>query len=217
MAGSRLELEAAIEELRLIRELHPRPTPAAGAVSTASISSAVATTSSSPRRRPSWARSRAAGAQPWRLGRSLPLLLTSASSSSTAARSPVSASRLTQLAEDFRYEEAARLRDRIDALEHVVDRLRRLDRLRTLDCCLVVPALEQGWKKAFFVCDGRISAVRSLPPGAAARPETDAALRQTARRSPITPEEAEDLLLLDGFIRRPPPELTVLPLRAEAA
>ena len=128
--------------------------------------------------------------------------------------------RLAQLAEDFRYEEAARLRDRIDALEHVVDRLRRLERLRTLDCCLVVPAVEPGWKKAFFVCGGRISAVRSLPPGAAMSPEIDAALRQAARRStaePITPEEAEDLLLLDGFIRRPPPELAVLPAQAEAA
>ena len=128
--------------------------------------------------------------------------------------------RLAQLAEDFRYEEAARLRDRIDALEHVVDRLRRLERLRTLDCCLVVPAVEPGWKKAFIVCGGRISAVRSLPPGAAMGPEIDAALRQAARRSPagpLTPEEAEDLLLLDGFIRRPPPELAVFLAQAEAA
>ena len=29
---------------------------------------------------------------------------------------------------------------------------------------------------------------------------------------PLTPEQAEDLLLLDGFVRRPPPELAVLPL-----
>ena len=129
-------------------------------------------------------------------------------------------SRLAELAEDFRYEEAARLRDRIEALEHVVERLRRLERLRTLDCCLVVPAVEPGWKKAFIVCGGRISAVRSLPPGAAARLEIDAALHEAARTSstqPISPEEAEDLLLLGGFIRRPPPELAVLPLQAEAA
>jgi hypothetical protein len=59
-----------------------------------------------------------------------------------------------------------------------------------------------------------------VPPGSGTRPEVDAALRQAVRRSPvepITPEEAEDLLLLDGFIRRPPPELAVLPLQAEAA
>ena len=128
--------------------------------------------------------------------------------------------RLAELAEDFRYEEAARLRDRIEALEHVVERLRRLEQLRAVDCCLVAPAVEPGWKKAFFVCGGRISAVRSLPPGTAAAPEADVALGQAARRSsdePITPEEAEDLLLLGGFIRRPPPELAVLPLQAEAA
>jgi hypothetical protein len=31
----------------------------------------------------------------------------------------------------------------------------------------------------------------------------------------LTPEQAEDLLLLDGFVRRPPPELAVLPLERE--
>ena len=90
--------------------------------------------------------------------------------------------RLAELAEDFRYEEAARLRDRIEALEHVVERLRRLEQLRALDCCLVVPAVEPGWRKAFFVCGGRISAVRSLPPGA--RPEADAALPSGGPKEP---------------------------------
>jgi DNA polymerase III epsilon subunit family exonuclease len=128
--------------------------------------------------------------------------------------------RLAELAEDLRYEEAARLRDRIDALEHVVERLGRLQQLRTLERCLVVPALEPGWEKAFFICGGRICAVRSLPPGARARPEIDGALTlcHAARASaacPLTPEQAEDLLLLDGFVRRPPPELAALPLQQE--
>jgi DNA polymerase III subunit epsilon len=128
--------------------------------------------------------------------------------------------RLAKLAEDFRYEEAARLRDRIEALEDVVDRLSRLERLRMLDCCLVVPAVEPGWRKAFVVCGGRISAVHSMRPGAEETPEIDAAVRQAVRASsaePITPEAAEDLLLLDTFIRRPPPELAVLRLQAKAA
>jgi hypothetical protein len=52
------------------------------------------------------------------------------------------------------------------------------------------------------------------------RLEIEAALsRCRATRAPagepLTPEQAEDLLLLDGFIRRPPPELAVLPLDAE--
>ena len=32
---------------------------------------------------------------------------------------------------------------------------------------------------------------------------------------PLSPEQAEDLLLIDGFVRRPPPELHVLPLDDE--
>ena len=127
--------------------------------------------------------------------------------------------RLAHLAECLRYEEAARLRDRIEALEHVVERLRRLERLRSMELCLVAPAGDPGWRKAFFVSGGEVCAVRPLPPGAGARLEVEAglALCRTARLragDTLTPEQAEDLLLIDGFVRRPPPELAVLPLDA---
>ncbi len=127
--------------------------------------------------------------------------------------------RLLHLAENLRYEEAARLRDRIEALEHVVERLRRLERLRGLELCLIAPAVERNWQKAFFVCGGGVCGVRPLPPGAGARLEIEAglALCRVAREragEALTPEQAEDLLLVDGFIRRPPPELAVLPLDA---
>jgi len=126
--------------------------------------------------------------------------------------------RLLHLAENLRYEEA-RLRDRIEALEHVVERLRRLERLRGLELCLIAPAVERNWQKAFFVCGGGVCGVRPLPPGAGARLEIEAglALCRVAREragEALTPEQAEDLLLVDGFIRRPPPELAVLPLDA---
>jgi DNA polymerase-3 subunit epsilon len=125
--------------------------------------------------------------------------------------------RLAHLSECLRYEEAARLRDRLEALEHVVDRLRRLERLGRLEACLIAPSTEPGWRKAFFVAGGRVCAVRSLPPGAGAQLEIGAGLaacRAAGHRveETLTPEQAEDLLLLDGFIRRPPPELAVLPL-----
>jgi hypothetical protein len=128
--------------------------------------------------------------------------------------------RLAGLADSLRYEEAARLRDRIEALEHVVDRLRRLERLRSLEACLIAPMTEPGWQKAFFVCAGSVCAVRALPPGAGARLEVGAglALCQSARgaaQEALTPAQAEDLLLIEGFVRRPPPELVVLPLDAE--
>jgi DNA polymerase III epsilon subunit family exonuclease len=128
--------------------------------------------------------------------------------------------RLSYLAESLRYEEAARLRDRIEALEQVLERLRRLERLRSLELCLIAPASEPGWRRAFFVCGGELCTVRSLPPGAGARLEIEAGLAvcRTAREragDTLTPAQAEDLLLLDGFVRRPPPELAVLPLDAE--
>jgi hypothetical protein len=127
--------------------------------------------------------------------------------------------RLAHLAESLRYEEAARLRDRIEALEQVVDRLRRLEALRRRDLCLVAPAVEPGWHRAFFVASGTVQAARSLPPGAGARLELEAGIaRCRAAESsvdPLTPEQAEDLLLIDGFLRRPSPELAVLPLDAD--
>ena len=126
--------------------------------------------------------------------------------------------RLSHLAESLRYEEAARLRDRIEALEHVVERLRRLDGLRRLEVCLIAPGLDPGWRKAFFISGSGVRAVRSLPPGAGMRLEIEAglALCRAHGRAPdtLSPAEAEDLLLLDGFVRRPPPELAVLPLDA---
>jgi DNA polymerase III epsilon subunit family exonuclease len=125
--------------------------------------------------------------------------------------------RLADLSDSLRYEEAARLRDRIEALERVLERLRRLERLRELDACLVAPATEPGWRKAFFVGGGELRAVRMLPPGAGARLEVETGLAlcrssEPRRDDPLSPEQAEDMLLLDGFVRRPPPELAVLPL-----
>ena len=122
--------------------------------------------------------------------------------------------RLEHLAESLRYEEAARLRDRISALERVLERLRRLEELRRLEACLVAPALEPGWRTAFFVRGG-LRCVRRLPPGGGARLEIDAGLAACATApddGPLSSEQAEDLLLIDGFVRRPPPELAVLPL-----
>jgi len=214
------ELEAALEELRLIRELGP---PA----------------NSRSRRREHGVYLRRRGDH-FVVTKTATCLgpVTSRRRASLAARALASSTaeeldglleggplprlraRLSHLAENLRYEEAARLLDRVEALEHVVERLRRLERLRTLQLCLIAPAIEPGWQKAFFLSGGRVRAVRPLPPGAGARleVETGLALCRTAREragDTVTPDEAEDLLLLDGFVRRPPPELAVLPLDLE--
>ena len=212
------ELEAALEELRLIRELQPPANSRSrrrehGVYLKRRDDEFVVTKNADragPDPEPPARRARRTRAR--RRDRRK-----SANGCSKAARCPVSVGGSHELAEDFRYEEAARLRDRIDALEHVVERLRRLERLRTLDCCLVAPAVEPGWRKAFFVCSGRISAVRSLPPGA--RPEVDAAFRQAARRSAAEsrsrPKRPRICCCSAGSFSRPPPELAVLPLQRE--
>jgi DNA polymerase III epsilon subunit family exonuclease len=213
------ELEAAFEEVRLIRELQPP-----------------ANSRSRRKERGVYLRRRdddfVVSARPSPLGpvgsRRTASLAARALASATEAELddllrdgplPRLRKRLAHLAESLRYEEAARLRDRIEALEHVVDRLRRLEALRRQELCLLAPGAEPGYHRAFFVSAGAIRAVRSLPPGAGARLEIEAglALCRTADTSsePLTPEEAEDLLLIDGFVRRPPPEVSVVPLDPE--
>src|SRR5215212_2673393 len=213
------ELEAALEELRLIRELSP---PA----------------NSRSRRREHGVYLRPRGDEivvtktPTELGP-----LTSRRQASLAARAlslayaeeldrlldggplPRLRERLAHLAEELRFEEAARLRDRIEALERVVERLSRLRRLRGLEACLIAPAAVDGWRTGFFVGAGAVRSQRPLPPSPGARLEVEVGLTactESRPEDPLTPEEAENLLLLDGFIRRPPPELAVLPLDADA-
>jgi DNA polymerase III epsilon subunit family exonuclease len=140
--------------------------------------------------------------------------------------------RLRELAECRRYEDAARLRDRIAALEHVVRFLYRLERLQRLRACLLVPTAEPGFTRAYFLADGRIAAVRTLPPGEGARLEAEAGLAAAnqvtqcylrsglgERAAPeqvtqcyLAPEEVDALLVIGTFLRRPPPELRVAPL-----
>ncbi|HZQ64920.1 MAG TPA: exonuclease domain-containing protein [Gaiellaceae bacterium] len=126
--------------------------------------------------------------------------------------------RLRDLADSLRYEDAARLRDRLSALESVLRHLRTLEALRARELCLVAPATEPGWSRAFFVAAGRVCAVRSLPPGGGARLEAEAGIAeaQAARAAGVSydRESCDELLLVWSFVRRPPPELAVLPLDA---
>ena len=214
------ELEAALEEVRLIRELQPpansRSRRKEHGVYLKRRGEDFVVTRTATELGPIGSRRRAS-------------LAARALASSTAEELeclldegplPRLRARLSHLAGNLRYEEAARLRDRIEALEHVIERLRRLEGLRRLERCLVAPAVEPGRHKAFFICGGRVRTVRLLCAPGAARLEIEAALAR-CRATPmpagelLTPERTEDLLLIDGFVRRPPPELAVLPLDAE--
>jgi DNA polymerase III epsilon subunit family exonuclease len=206
------ELEASLEELRLIRELRPP----------ANARSARPDRYVYLRRRGD---SVVCSATPGPLGP-----IKSRQKAQLAARAlqgvewetiddalPKLRAKLRRLAGDLRFEDAARLRDRIAALEEVARELARLERLRALSVCVVVPGEDEGTRRAYFVAKGLIVCAR--PFHGTRGLEWDAGLAAVARAEPVlSPEAADELLLIAAFLRRPPPELEVVRLAgAEAA
>ncbi len=202
------ELEAALEELRLIREIRP---PGNARVSRPERQvwlrqrgeSVVASTRPSPvgplrSRRTAQLAARALA--PGELGR-------------PEAALPRLRRRLQDLSDARRFEDAGRLRDRIAALERVCRELQSLDRVRQLERCVLVPAEEPGYVRALFVAGGRVASERTLPPGGGAALEIEAGLAATRRPGEL---DLDELLLVDSFLRHPPPELRVAPLRRDA-
>jgi DNA polymerase-3 subunit epsilon len=118
--------------------------------------------------------------------------------------------KLKRLARDLRYEDAARLRDRIEALAAVSKRVARLERLRRARLVLVVPAVEPGYRRAVLVSGGRVVSVRTLAPHELV-PHAIPSLAVS-----YEPEDADELLLVDQFVRKPPPELECVELEAAA-
>jgi len=201
------ELEAALEELRLIRDLRP-PANARGCRPQSYLE----------RRADRWA----VVSSPTRFGP-----IASKRRAQLAARAlgdfdgddlsavlPGLRAKLPRLARDLRFEDAARLRDRVAALDEVASRVDELDRLRAQELCMLAPAREPAFWRAFFMARGRVT-VRSLPRGAAGRLEIEAGLAAAANGElSLAPEDAADLLVVAGFLRRPPPELRIVGLRA---
>ena len=202
------ELEAALEELRLIRELRP-PANARGR-SDRSVYLG--------RRGERWAVVTEPGPHgPLKSKRSAQLAaraLDGFEGTEPADALPALRAKLRRLARDLRFEDAARARDRLAALEEVVERVATLERLRSSSVCLLAPAREAGLRRAFFVAGGRIVA-RTLAPGPAGRLEVDAGLAAAALAEPsFAPEHADELLVVAGFLRRPGPELRIVSLDA---
>ena len=198
------ELEAALEELRLLRDLRPpanaRSTRPDRYVYLAVRGERVIVTRSPAPHGPLKSRRRAELAarsiEPHDLERPREAL-------------PRLRRKLTAAAEALRYEDAARLRDRVAAVEAVAADLERLGRLRATELCLIAPAKEPGFRRAFFVARGRVAAVRTVPQGGG-RIEIEAGLA-TAKASEVSlsPEDTDELLVVAQFLRRPPPELHV--------
>jgi hypothetical protein len=123
--------------------------------------------------------------------------------------------KLRRLSRDLRFEDAARLRDRIAALETAAGEVQHMRRLRDLSVCLVVPGEQKGSRRGIYVAKGQVVCIR--PFLATSGVEWQAALADVARAEPtLSPEAADDLRVLASFIRRPPPELTVVPLAHSA-
>lgn len=201
------ELEAGLEELRLLRELRPpanaRSTRPDRHVYLRRRGAGWCVTETPGPHGPLKSRTRARQA-----ARAL-----DGWDGEPAAALPVLRAKLRRLAADQRFEDAARLRDRIAALEDAVGALAELERLRALEICLLVPAAEDGFRRAFFVSGGRVAAVRTLLPGEAGRVEAEAGLAAAARaEESLGPEDTDELLLIGSFLRRPPPELRVVRL-----
>ena len=203
------ELEAALEELRLIRELRP---PANARVGRPDRYVYLV------RRRERWS----VVSEPGPLGP-----ITSKRKAQLAARAldafegddlaaaiPPLRTKLRRLARDLRFEDAARVRDRLAALEDVVARVAELDRLRRSGLCVLAPAREPGFKRAFFVAGGKVTA-RTVPHGFGGKLEVEAGLAEAALAEPsLAPEDADELLVVSGFLRRPGPELRIVSLDA---
>jgi DNA polymerase III epsilon subunit family exonuclease len=203
------ELEAALEELRLIRELRP-PANARSARPDRYVylrrrgDSVVCSTTPGPlgplksRRRAQLAARALQGADWVTLGDAIPQLQ----------------EKLRRLARDQRFEDAARLRDRIDALEQVALEVGRLERLRALAACVVVPDGDGG-SRGFFVAKGQVVCAR--PFHGAHGVEWQAGLAAVARaEASLAPEATDELLVIAAFLHRPPPELEVVFLHSQA-
>ena len=193
------ELEAALEELRLIREMRPpanarRTRPDRYVYLRRRGESVVCSSKPSPVG-PLRSRARA---------RLAARALRPEEAEHPKLALPRLRARLRDLADCRRFEDAARLRDRIKAVEDVVRAVQRIERARALRCCVIVPSSEPGYARGIFVANGRVADVRTL----ASRVEVEAGL---AAATLPGAENLDELLLIGAFLRRPPPELRVAP------
>src|SRR5215211_7805288 len=154
------ELEAALEELRLLRELRPpanaRSTRPDRYVYLGVRGDGVVVTRTPTPHGPLKSRRRAELAA---------RVFGADELERPRAALPRLRRKLASHVDALRYEDAARLRDRIAAVEGVAEDLERLTRLRGLELCLVAPAREPGFERLFFVSHGRVAAMRTAPRG----------------------------------------------------
>ncbi len=123
----------------------------------------------SPRRRcrrhedaePNSGRSAAGAVPPWLRARSPTTARSSSTGYSVTAHCRGSSSALRSSRAAFATRRRPDCGTSIDALEHVLARLQRLEQLRQTDLSVIAPALERGSRTAFFIRAGTVSGQRT--------------------------------------------------------
>ena len=204
------EVEAALEELRMLRELRP-PANARGTRPDRHVYLR--------RRGAAWV----SGTEPSahgplksrQLARRATRALDGFEGAHPADALPPLRERLRRLARDQRYEDAARLRDRIAALEQVVATIGEMTRLRSLRVCVLAPRASPASCAPSSSQAGGSRRRARCPAAAELRSRSGRDLRlPRAVDVSLAAEDADELLLLASFLRRPPPEVRVIPLDA---
>ena len=116
--------------------------------------------------------------------------------------------RMAALGAQRRYEQAAELRDQLEALEAVRLRLARLRRAVAVSGVLLAADVDQRFVQAFACAGGRVVARRRLPRGGDAQLECEplvAALRAALSASPcpLAPDQADAARLIAAAFARP--------------
>ena len=126
------------------------------------------------------------------------------------------------LAEDLRFEDAAWLRDRLRALEHVITVQRRLQSVASRNLAIVAPSLQPNARELFCIRRGQLAGQTRLT-----RLTRRGTIARTLDSVFLTPEDADDgsriarekvdeMHLLDQWLRRNDDRLTVIQVDPDA-
>jgi DNA polymerase III subunit epsilon len=120
------------------------------------------------------------------------------------------------LAEDLRFEDAARLRDQMRALEHVVNVQQRLNDVATRNLAIVAPSVEKVAREIFWIRRGQLvgqtRVTRQTRPSTVERALTVTYAEEEAEavNQPIPREKVDEMHLLDTWLQRNDERLTVI-------
>jgi excinuclease UvrABC nuclease subunit len=127
--------------------------------------------------------------------------------------------RMAAYASDRRFEEAAELRDRLDALDTVGRRLARLRSATSRSGVLLAADIDDRFVQAFACAGGRVVARRRLPRAGDAMLEAEplaAALREAMARpaSPLAADQADAAAVVAAAFARPGRDVIAIPIPA---